>query len=589
MKTLLNLLKPYKKLLIINAVTDAIGTLTLILMPYVMSYIVDEGVAKSNQSVLWIGSGLMVALSVVSIVGSLIANSTNSRLTTGYTADLFKATFKKINSLSYDQYSKIGPSGLLTRATDDIWNIEGMASTIVYTLVTIPIMLIGSVALAFASDVVLALIFIAVVPIVVIIVFFLVKPEHEMWEKSDKYVDEQNKIVRERLSGLRVVRAFNNEEKEQARAKFATEEMAKYMIRANVRSGFIEPIAMLLLNIATVVMVAVSGIRATDGLMDNAGDIIAIVQYVALLTGALINLSWTISWLPRLKVSVDRISEIHSFEQEDTPLEQIENQKDTGEIIDKSDDFDLEFKGVNFTYPKSKAPSLTGISLKIKSGERVAIIGGTGSGKTTFVKLALGLFEPDCGEISVGGKPYGEIGKVAVRKRFSVAMQKPMIFEGTVKENIKMGNPDATDEEILSALADCQMGSFISGREEGLDFFLVGGGQNVSGGQKQRISMARTVIRKADAYVFDDSFSALDYLTESIIRANTQKRLVGKTQIIVTQRVSTALSAQRIFVMDGGKIVDEGTHESLLKSSDIYRETCVSQLGKQVLGGGENE
>ena len=589
MKTLIKLLKPYKKLLIINAITDAIGTLTLILMPYVMSYIVDEGVAKSNQSVLWIGSGVMVLLSVLSIVGSLIANSTNSRLTTGYTADLFKATFKKINSLSYDQYSKIGPSGLLTRATDDIWNIEGMASTVVYTLVTIPIMLIGSAVLAFMADVVLALIFVAVVPIVGVVVFFLVKPEHEMWEKSDKYVDEQNKIVRERLSGLRVVRAFNNDDKEHGRAKFATEEMAKYMIRANVRSGFIEPIAMLLLDIATVVMVAVSGVRATSGLMDNAGDIIAIVQYVALLTGALINLTWTISWLPRLKVSIDRISEIHSFKQEDTPLEP---SADKGEEIaetGENDNFDLEFTGVNFTYPKSKAPTLTDVNLKIKTGEKVAIIGGTGSGKTTFVKLALGLFEPDCGVISVGGKAYGEVGKVAVRKRFSVAMQKPMIFEGTIKENIKMGNPDSTDEEILSALKDCQMESFINEHEEGLNYFLVGGGQNVSGGQKQRISMARTVIRRADVYVFDDSFSALDYLTESIIRANTKTRLEGKTQIIVTQRVSTALSAQRIFVMDEGRIVDEGTHESLLKTSKIYREICESQLGKQALGGGENE
>lgn len=589
MKTLLKLLKPYTKLLIINAITDAIGTFSLILMPYAMSYIVDEGVATGNLTVLWGGAVVMLVLSIISIIGSLIANSTNSRLTTGYTADLFKATFKKINSLSYNQYSKIGPSGLLTRATDDIWNIEGMASTVVYTLVTIPIMLIGSAVLAFLADVVLALIFMAVIPVVVIIVFLLVKPEHEMWEKSDKYVDEQNKIVRERLSGLRVVRAFNNEDKEHLRAKTATEEMAKYMIRANVRSGFIEPIAMLLLNFATVIMVAVSGNRASLGLMNNAGDIIAIVQYVALLTGALINLSWTLSWLPRLKVSVTRICEIHSFEQEDIPLEENETENKAVAFNGESSNFDLEFNGVNFTYPESKIPTLTDVNFKIKTGERVAIIGGTGSGKTTLVKLILGLFEPDCGSISIGEKDYGKVDKVAVRKHFSVAMQKPMIFEGTIKENIKMGNPDAEDGQISSALKACQMENFINDHKEGMDYFLVGGGQNVSGGQKQRISMARTVIRRADVYIFDDSFSALDYLTESVIRANLKNRLKDKTQIIVTQRVSTALSAQRIFVMDGGKIVDEGTHDSLLKTSKIYREICVSQLGKDILEGGENE
>lgn len=576
MKLLLKYLKPYKKLLIISAITDALGVFLLLCMPYVMSTIVDTGIAKGNLNVVITSSAGMLGLSIVSLISSLIANKNNSRLTASFTTDLCKATFEKINRLTYEQYSKIGPSGLLTRVTDDIFNMEGIANTLVYTIVTVPIMFIGSVILAFLADATLAIIFMCSIPPVLLIVLFFMKPLNGMWDKSDHYVDEQNKIVRERLSGLRVVRAFNNDEKEHKRAKFATEEMSKYMIRANVRSGCIEPIAMLLLNVATVIMVAVSGLRAQNGLLQRAGDIVAIVQYVALISNALINLSWTISWLPRVRVSIKRISEIHDLF-EDEKVEQIDY------VEPKSSD--IELKNVSFAYEKARESSLTDISMKIKQGERIAIIGGTGSGKTTLVRLLLGLARASSGEILMGETPYSQVGEELIRKRFSVALQKPMIFEGTVKENVMMGNPSANDEDVINALKDCQMEDFIKEQEKGIEHFLVAGGQNVSGGQKQRINMARTVIKDADVYVFDDSFSALDFLTESIIKKNFAKRLSGKTQITVTQRVSTALFADKIYVLDKGRIVGEGEHSELVKACSVYREICVSQLGQEAVGG----
>ena len=579
MKILLKILKPYKKLLIINAIADAIAMLTMLFMPYVMSKIVDEGIANQNFNTILKFSAIMLIFSLVSLTGTLIANKTNANLTMGFSADLCKATFEKINSFSYTQYSKIGPSGLLTRATEDIWNMEGAASMIVYTLVTIPAMLVGSAVLAFMEDVVLATVFMLSIPPVMLIVYFFMKPLHGMWEKSDKYVDEQNKIVRERLSGLRVVRAFNNEPKEHARAKFATEEMSKYMIRANVRNGFIDPIAMLLLNLATVCVVWVGGIRASSGLLTNAGDIVAIIQYVALLSGALINLSWTIAWLPRLGVAVKRLNEIHTMKEEDVTVEK------TQKTVQSASNFDISVENLTFAYQSAREPSLRQINMRILSGEKVAIIGGTGSGKTTLSRLILGFFNPTDGEIYIGGNAYSDLSKNDVRKRFSIALQKPMIFEGTIRENLKMGSPSATDEDILSALSDCQMEDYVKSYEDGLDHLLVGGGQNVSGGQKQRINLARTIIRQADVYVFDDSFSALDFLTESIIKKNLSARLKGKTQITITQRVSTAMHAEKIFVMDKGEITAVGTHEELIKTSDIYREICISQLGKDSVGG----
>lgn len=573
MKNIFQLLKPYKKQLIISAITNAIGVFLLLCMPYVMSSIVDNGIAENDYNAVIISSAIMLALSVISLVSSLIASKNNAKLTTGFTGDLFKLTFHKINDLSYQQYTKIGPSGLLTRVTDDIYNMEGVASMLVYTFVSVPILFIGSTVLAFLADAILATIFMLSIPPIMLIVFFIMKPLQNMWETSDHYVDEQNKIVRERLSGLRVIRAFNNEDKEHARAKFATEEMSKYIIKANVRAGFIDPIAMLLLNVATVVIVAVCGFRAQNELVSKAGDIVAIIQYVALISNALINLTWTIAWLPRLKVSVNRINEVLTMPKEDVDV--IEENAD-----DKTEDYDIKLENVCFAYPNAKEYSLKNISLNVKEGEKIAIIGGTGSGKSTLIKLLLGLFDVSDGNMYIGKKNYRNMDKRTIRSKFSAALQKPMIFEGTIADNIKMGNPDATDEEIIKALDDCCMKEFLESKPEGLNYFLISGGQNVSGGQKQRLNMTRTIIKPADVYVFDDSFSALDFLTESIIKKNLAVRLAGKTQIIITQRVSTAITAERIFVLDKGKIVNEGTHEELIKSSDIYREICISQLGK---------
>ena len=580
MKKLLELLKPYRKKLVGVALIDGIGMICALLMPFVMSEIVEKGISEQNISLVWKYAVIMVLLAIVSVIANVISAKLNTSISAGYSSDLCRSTFEKINSLSYTDYTKIGPSGLLTRATDDIWNVEGTITSLPYTLFTVPVMFIGSAVLAFLADPVLSAVFMLSIPPILILVLILMRPLYDMWDKSDKYVDMQNKIVRERLSGLRVVRAFNNEKREHGRAKFATEEMAKYMIRANTRGGMVDPFAMLLLNLATVAVIYFGGIRAQAGSGISTGGIIAVLQYIGMITNAVISISWTLAWLPKVKVSMRRLNEIHSSPDEEKIPE------GEGKI---PNGFDLEIRNLSFTYPNSTKSVIENISLSIKEGEHIALIGGTGSGKSTLIKLLAGLFEPSEGEIMIGEASYKDMRKVDVRSHFSVALQKAQIFEGTVRDNIKMGNPNATDDEIYEALRLSKMAEFVDSHEEGLDYILVGSGQNVSGGQRQRLNMARTVIKEADVYIFDDSFSALDFLTESEIKENYSMLLRGKSRIVATQRISTAMSADRIYVLDNGRIIGVGTHRELLSSCPIYREIADSQLGGRKEGAHEEE
>lgn len=582
MKEILNHLKPYKSKLVAVAVMHIIATVAALLMPYVMGKIVDGGIKENNITAVITSAVFMLVLAAVSLATSICSSRINYRVTTGFTSAMCKTAFKKINSLSFEQYSKIGSSGLLTRSTDDIFNIEGAASSLVYTVVTVPLMLIGGTVLALLSDPVLSLMFLACIPPVLIFVCFLVKPLYKMWDKSDAYIDVQNKIVRERLSGLRVVRAFNNEEREHNRAKDATREMSKYIIKANVRSGYITPVALFILNIATVAMLWVGSMRVESGAISDAGSVISAVQYVGLISNAVLDLSWTIAWVPHLKVSVKRISEVLSLPKEDDGADDVPNVQ----CAEKAG-AEIELSGVGFTYSGSTVPTLCDVDMHFGAGETVAVIGGTGSGKTTLVRLLLGFYTATEGDLRIDGKSYADMSRGEIRSAYSAALQRGMIFEGTLKNNITMGKSDADDADILAAATDCQLAEFIASHPEGLDYMLVGMGQNVSGGQKQRINMTRAIIREAPVYIFDDSFSALDYLTERKIQRSLFARLAGRTKIIVTQRVSTALASERIYVMDRGRVVGSGTHAQLLDTCDIYREICISQLGADAVTGGD--
>ena len=572
MKKILPFLKPYKKQLILTGVLCVVATLEGAFLPYLMSRIVDDGIAPGSMETILKLGGLMLGLAVMSMLCSLLTGAVNARISAGFSHDLTRSIFDKASALDFENFSKIGTSGLLTRSTHDVSTISQASGMFVNVVAVVPIMLAGGVAFAFLSDRVLALVLLLAVPVAFLILFPIVRHLDRLWKLSDEYIDEQNRLMRERLSGIRVIRAFDKEAHEHGRIAHATEEMAKYIIRANVRAGYVNPLCMLVLNLATVVMLLIGAQRLQDPALLRegltAGSVIATVQYVALILNAVMMLSWTFVFLPHLKVCINRVTEV--LELPDEPVD-----AGDGTVIGG----DLVLKNVGFAYPGSGIRTVSDISFTVKAGQTAALIGGTGSGKSTILKLLLGFYPPDEGEISLGGIPYRTIGRGGVRENISAALQKGMVFEGTLLDNVRMGDPSADEDAVKHVLDIAQMTDFMKSHPEGLAYHLAQSGANISGGQKQRISIARTILKPASVYVFDDSFSALDYLTESKLRKALNRHLAGKTQIIITQRAATAMRCDTIFVIEQGSIVGSGTHAELVKSCKVYREIVRSQLG----------
>jgi len=572
MKKIFPYLKPYKKQMILTGILCVVSTLEGTFLPYLMSRIVDDGIAVGNMGAILRLGGLMLALAIMSMLCAVWTGAVNARISAGFSRDLTHGIFRKASALDFENFSKIGTSGLLTRSTHDVSTISGVSSMFVNVVVMVPIMIAGGVAFALLSDRVLALILLLSMPIAFLILFPIVRHLDRLWKLSDEYIDEQNRLMRERLSGIRVIRAFDKEAHEHGRIAQATEEMAKYIIRANVRAGYVNPLCMLVLNLATVVMLTVGANRLQDpallaqGL--TAGGIIATVQYVALILNGVMMLSWTFVFLPHLKVCINRVTEV--LDLPDEPAD-----AGDGTILGG----DLVLENVGFAYPGSEVLTVSGIQMTVKAGETAAIIGGTGSGKSTILKLLLDFYAPTEGTISLGGVPYETIGRGGVRENVSAALQKGMVFEGTLLDNVRMGDPDASEDAVRNVLDIAQMTEFVDSHEEGLNYRLAQSGANISGGQKQRISIARTILKPASVYVFDDSFSALDYLTESKLRKALNRYLAGKTQIIITQRAATAMRCDRIYVLEQGSIVGSGTHAELVQNCAVYREIVRSQLG----------
>ncbi len=570
MKLLIKILKPFKLQLFFLMFLFAIQTLCALFIPYVMSLIVENGIRETNMEAVYIYSIIMVALAVVALGCALAVNYLSPELSSKAAVYLRRMVFEKVNTLSSKQFSDIGTGSLITRTTDDISWMEDVISNLPYVIVAVPIMFIGGVALSALGDWFLAAILLAASIIVLLIAIFITSKLEKYWLKGDEYNDMQNRIIRERLKGIRVIRAFDKEEFEHERAAAVTTEMCKAYVRSNTVSNLVSPIISLFLNLATVAVIYVGAVRIGKVESLKAGDVIATIQYIALIINAILIMAWAFAFIPHLKVSMGRITEVLDMESNYVPS--------TGEKLKG----DIKFEHVDFSYSQDEKKALIDLSLDIPEGEIVGIIGGTGSGKSTLIKLIMDLYGAS-GKRSFGGKDYDELNSATVRDNVSIALQKSMIFEGTVEENVKIGCPEASEQDVLNVLEIAQLSTFLERHEGGIKYELKQAGNNISGGQKQRINIARTILKPASVYIFDDSFSALDYLTESNLRKALNKYLEGKTQIVVTQRVATAMRCNKVYVMDKGRIVGVGTNEELLKSCPIYKEIYDSQLG------GENE
>ena len=570
MKKIIPFLKPYRAQLLLAVLLSAASTLCELLLPTIMSDILDKGVYLADLSYILRCCGRMLIVALISLGTVLGGAYLSAQVVAGFCTDLRETVFNRVNNMSFEEFSSIGTSALLSRATHDIGNLSWVASMLSGSVVTIPVLFLGGVLLAMRKDAVLALIMLVFVPVVFVIVTVIGRKIEPLWVISDSYVDKQNDIVRERLHGIRVIRAFNREPREHKRIDEATHVMADNIIHANVSMGLVSPLTIALMNMAAVLIVWIGGWRMENGLSGvSGGDIFAIVQYVALTMNGVVMAAFMIVMLPHAKVAAGRIGVVLDSEgiADPNPEEALELKGD------------IEFKHVSFCYDGASVPAVEDVSLHIRAGEKVAVIGGTGSGKSTLVQLLMSFRLPTSGKIYFDGRDAATINRKIIRDNMSCVLQRPAIYSGSICRNIEMGRPGASEAEIEEAVGIAQMADYVDSLPDGLEHMLEQSGKNLSGGQKQRICIARAILKNAPIFIFDDSFSALDFMTEARLRARLGEKIQGRTQIVITQRISSAMSSDCIFVMDGGRLVDAGRHEELLERCRIYREIYVSQTG----------
>ena len=582
MRKLLSYLKPYRGRVALATLLMAVSAVCNLLLPTLMSNVLDRGVygAAEGDTFGFIlrTAGWMLGLCVVSLASVTGGYWVVYHVLAGYTWSLRSALFHKVHRMTLAEVGRIGTSNLVTRSTHDVGTLNWVISMLCGNLIIIPLMFLGGVFLCMRKDVRLSLVILCAVPLLLTVVLLMSKRIARLWEISDEACDRQNDLVRERLRGIRVIRAFDREALAHTRITDATRVLAGTRIQANVRMAIIDPLAAFVLNLAALLIVYLGGIRLERGSGLTPGDIFAMVQYIGIILSAIISVSFAIVMLPHVQVAVRRLRQVTESQglEAERPAEGL---RFSGQI---------ELEGLGFTYPGAALPALSGVNLQIGAGEWVSIIGGTSAGKSTLVELLLGFRTPTEGKLRFGAAPAigrpapvdaAELSLQDIRDNISCALQKSMLYAGSVAENLRMGKPDATDAELWAALELAQLADFVRAQPEGLDFQLEPAGTNVSGGQKQRLAIARALLKDAPIYIFDDSFSALDFITEARLRAALNERLVGRTRIVITQRVVSAMHSDRIFVLSDGALVGAGTHAELLERCPIYREIFLSQTG----------
>ncbi len=589
MRKLLSYLKPYKWKIALATFLMAISAVCNLLLPTLMSNVLDKGVYGAAEAdtfgYILKTAAWMLGLSLLSLASVAGGYWVVYHVISGYTWGLRSALFRKVHTMTLAEVGRIGASNLVTRSTHDVGTLNWVISMLCGSIIIIPLMFLGGVFLCMRKDFRLSLVILCAVPLLILVVLLMSKKIDKLWEISDEYCDKQNDLVRERLRGIRVIRAFDRERYAHERITDATRVMADNIIRANVRMAVIDPMAAFALNAAALVIVYLGGLRMERGSGLTPGDVFAMIQYINIILGAIVSVSFAIVMLPHVRVAAKRLSQVT----DSTGLE--DDRPPEGLVFSGAIDLDH----VSFTYPGSSLPALSDVDLHVGAGEWVSVIGGTGSGKTTLAELLLAFRAPTEGSLRFGtagaaiGRPpeadpadlrdVNELSPKDVRDNISCSLQKSMLYAGTVAENLRMGKPEASDEELWAALELAQIADFLREKPEGLDFKLEPAATNISGGQKQRLAIARALLKDAPIYVFDDSFSALDFLTEAKVRKAMNEKLAGRTRIVITQRVVSAMHCDRIFVLADGALVGAGTHAELLESCPIYREIYLSQTG----------
>ncbi|WP_419961709.1 ABC transporter ATP-binding protein [Psychrobacillus sp. BM2] len=568
---LLKNLTVYKWIVLAVLVFVFIQSMSDLYLPTLMADIIDKGVVIGDTAYIWKIGGLMLLVAAFGAIASIAASYYSSKAAIGLGRDIRRKVFKHVEQFSLQDFDEFGTASLITRTTNDITQVQQVVIMMLRMVVSAPIMFVGGIIMAVSKDAKLSLVIVLTTPVLIASVLLILYKGVPLFKTVQKRLDRLNLVLRENLTGIRVIRAFNHEKQEKVRLQKANKDLTDVSIKVNKVMAFLMPVMMLVMNITVVLIIWFGGIRIDGGSM-LIGDLMAFIQYVMQIMFALVMASMMFIMVPRAAVSANRINEVLSKK----PVSLAEGTKP----VDKERGT-LEFEHVSFSYPGAEESALSNITFQARSGEITAIIGGTGAGKSTLVNLIPRFYDVTSGTIRVNGVDIRESTQDEVRSKIGFVPQKALLFSGTIKENILFGKQEATQEEIEHAARIAQAEDFISKMDDGYDAVITQGGSNVSGGQKQRLSIARALVRKPDIYVFDDSFSALDFKTDAKLREALQDETTNSTVIIVAQRVSTVADADQIIVLDKGEIVGIGTHQDLLDKNNVYREIVESQLSEE--------
>lgn len=571
MLKILKNLSPYKWV-VVGVIALVFGqSMAELFLPTLMADIIDNGVVQGNIPYIWRIGGWMLLVSAVGAAAAIFASYYSAKAAMGLGRDLRQKVFKHVGQFSLQEFDEVGTASLITRTTNDITQVQQVVIMMLRMVISAPIMLVGGLILAISKDAQLSLVIVGAMPILAVSILLILKYGMPLFQQVQKQLDGLNLVVRENLTGIRVIRAFNRETEEKARMQKANRELADVSIKVNKVMAFLMPVMMLVMNMTVVAVIWFGGIRINNGAM-QIGDLMAFIQYVMMIMFALVMASFMFVMIPRAAVSAKRINEVLEMQPafQDDGIKKADRERGT-----------LEFDDVSFYYPGASEPALSNISFTAKPGEITALIGGTGSGKSTLVNLVPRFYEATSGTIRVNGVDIREAPQQEIRSKIGFVPQKSVLFTGTIADNIRFGKQDASQAELAQAARTAQAEEFIHRMDGGYEAEIEQGGSNLSGGQKQRLSIARALIRKPDLYIFDDSFSALDYKTDAKLRKALKDETKNATVLLVAQRVSTVVDADRILVLENGQVVGMGTHDELLESNEVYREIALSQLSEE--------